>query len=93
MKLIIEIDEEGYKYCKDREKSGLQSRLEKVVAKGTPLQKIIDKIEEEKDVAYADFDEYKVQYLGVEVDDLPDDDFRYGMERALEIVKKCEVEE
>ena len=37
MKVIIDIDEKDYKYCKDRAGSGLQSRLEIAVADGTPL--------------------------------------------------------
>lgn len=52
------------------------------------FKKIKAEIEDEKEAAYADFERYKVDYLGVDADDLPDDDFRYGMERALEIFYK-----
>lgn len=46
-------------------------------------------IKEESNLAYADFDEYKHEVLGVDdIDELPDDDFRYGMERALEIINE-----
>lgn len=46
-------------------------------------------IKEESNFAYADFDEYKYEVLGVDdVDELPSDDFRYGMERALEIINE-----
>ena len=46
-------------------------------------------IKEESNFAYADFDEYKHEVLGVDdIDELPDDDFRYGMERALEIINE-----
>lgn len=46
-------------------------------------------IKEESNFAYADFDKYKYEILGVDdIDELPDDDFRYGMERALEIINE-----
>jgi len=56
-----------------------------------PLDKVknaIAQIIDEKDFAYADFDRYKEEVLCVEPDELPDDDFRYGMERCLEILDK-----
>ena len=56
------------------------------------LDKIRAMIIEEKECAYADFDKYKVDYLGVDSryveDELPYDDFRYGMERCIEIIDK-----
>lgn len=52
------------------------------------LELIKDQIIEESDFAYADFDRYKEEVLGIEPDELPDDDFRYGMNRAVEII--CE---
>ncbi len=56
------------------------------------LDKIRAKIIEEKECAYADFDKYKVDYLEVDSryveDELPYDDFRYGMERCIEIIDK-----
>lgn len=46
-------------------------------------------IKEESEFAYADFDKYKYEVLGVDdIDELPDDDFRYGMERTLEIINE-----
>ena len=46
-------------------------------------------IKEESNFAYADFDEYKHEVLGVDdIDDLPSDEFRYGMERTLEIINE-----
>ena len=60
---------------------------------------ILDKIKQarkqiidEKDFAYADFEQYKEEVLGVEAGELPDDDFRYGMERCLEILNKLIAE-
>ena len=54
------------------------------------LDKIKDEIAEEKEHAYADFERYKVEYLGQDwedaIDSLPQDDFRYGMERCIEII-------
>lgn len=57
---------------------------------------IIDQIKTEilieKNHAYADFEQYKVDFLGQEwetvIDSLPQDDFRYGMERCIEIIDK-----
>lgn len=56
------------------------------------LDKVRAEIIEEKDFAYADFERYKVEYLGVDAeyveDELPQDDFRYGMERAIDLIDK-----
>ena len=51
-----------------------------------------EQIIEEKDFAYADFEQYKEEVLGVEPDELPDDDFRYGMERCLDILDELIAE-
>lgn len=56
------------------------------------FDKIRSEIIEEKDFAYADFERYKVEYLDVDAeyveDELPHDDFRYGMERAIDLIDK-----
>lgn len=56
------------------------------------LDKIRAEILEEKECAYADFERYKVEYLGQDsedvLDSLPQDDFRYGMERCIDIIDK-----
>lgn len=56
------------------------------------LDKLRVEIFNEKDFAYGDFDQYKIDYLGIDAryveDELPQDDFRYGLERALEIIDK-----
>lgn len=56
------------------------------------LDKIRAEILEEREHAYADFERYKVEYLGQDwedaLDSLPQDDFRYGMERCLDIIDK-----
>lgn len=56
------------------------------------LNEMRAEILEEKEHAYADFERYKVEYLGQDwedaLDSLPQDDFRYGMERAIEIINK-----
>ena len=41
---------------------------------------------------YADFDRYKEDILHAESDELPDDDFRYGLRRAIEIIDKYKAE-
>lgn len=60
------------------------------------LDKIRAEILEEKYQAYADFERYKVDFLGQDWEDvydsLPEDDFRYGMERCLEIIDKYKAE-
>ena len=56
------------------------------------IEDIKAEIIEEKDFAYADFEQYKVDILGVDSeyveDELPYDDFRYGMERCIDIIRK-----
>ena len=56
------------------------------------LDKIKAEIDDEADYAYADFDLYKEDILHAEPDELPDDDFRYGLCRAIEIINKYIVE-
>lgn len=60
------------------------------------LDRIKAEIVEEKECAYADFEKYKVEYLGQDwedaLDSLPQDDFRYGMERAIDIINKYKAE-
>ena len=61
----------------------------------TELDKTLDKIRaeilEEAEYAYANFDRYKEDILYADPDELPDDDFRYGLERAVEIINKYEA--
>ena len=65
---------------------------EEIKATATILKKIRKDILEERDYAYADFEQYKVDYLGIDreyvCDELPNDDYRYGMERCIEIIDK-----
>lgn len=64
----------------------------KAMKQESSLDKIRAGILEEKECAYADFERYKVDYLGQDWEDvqdsLPQDDFRYGMERCIEIIDK-----
>lgn len=50
------------------------------------LKELREDIAKEAELAYADFDAYKENVLETEADDLPDDDFRYGMERCMVII-------
>lgn len=59
--------------------------------KADVLDEIKAEILDEAEYAYADFDEYKEDILYAESDELPDDDFRYGLERAVEIINKYKV--
>lgn len=72
-------------------------RLCKALDNEEVLDKIRAEILEEKEYAYADFEQYKVDYLGQDeedvLDSLPQDDFRYGMERAIEIIDKYRKEQ
>lgn len=52
------------------------------------FEKIVAEILDEAEYAYADFDQYKEDILYAEPDELPNDDFRYGLERAVEIINK-----
>lgn len=52
------------------------------------LDKIKAEILDEAEYAYADFNKYKEDILHAESDELPDDDFRYGLEKAVEIINK-----
>lgn len=74
----------------DREKSLLEEWIQMQVQKqvNDMFDKIISEIDDEAEYAYADFDEYKEDILHAESDELPDDDFRYGLERAVEIINK-----
>ena len=56
------------------------------------LEKIKTEILDEAEYAYADFDRYKEDILHAESDELPDDDYRYGLERAVEIINKYTAE-
>ena len=60
------------------------------------LDKIKAEMLEEKECAYADFERYKVEHLGQDwedaLDSIPQDDFRYGMERCIEILDKYRAE-
>ena len=62
----------------------------------TTVDDVLDKIKsemlDEAEYAYADFDRYKEDILHAEPDELPDDDFRYGLERAVEIINKYKAE-
>lgn len=64
--------------------------------KALEQQPILDKIRaeilDEAEYAYADFDQYKEDVLHAEPDELPDDDFRYGLRRAIEIINKYKAE-
>ena len=105
MKLIIDIDRNFYEMVKYKvgSKQYNYDQCWKSIANGVPyekrekgtLEKIRAEIREEAEFAYADFEKYKVECLGIEgeyvEDELPDDDFRYGMERAIEIINKNTV--
>lgn len=60
------------------------------------LDELKAEIAEEKEHAYADFEQYKVDYLGQDwedaLDSLPQDEFRYGMERCIDIINKFKTE-
>lgn len=56
------------------------------------VKALIHQLNEEKELAYADFDEYKASVLGIEADELPDDEYRYGIERCLQLLNKLIAE-
>ena len=60
-----------------------------------PLEKVktlIKRLEDEKECAYADFDDYKRYVLEVDTDELPEDEYRYGIERCLRLLNKLIAE-
>ena len=57
------------------------------------IKALIHQLNEEKELAYADFDEYKASVLGIEADELPDDEYRYGIERCLQLLNRLIAEE
>lgn len=100
-------DKDNVKYCNMAIKAlegadldGYSSRLWKAAyergkeeaEQANALGKIKAKLIEEKECAYADFERYKVEYLGQDwsdvYDSLPQDDFRYGLERCIDIINK-----
>lgn len=103
MQIVIDIDEDTYK---DIKRGKIYTSVRDVpqesvvaIANGTPmaeqkaiLDKIIAEIWEEAEWAYADFDDYKEAVLEAEPDELPDDEFRYGLHRAVEIINKYKAE-
>lgn len=92
MKLVIDIDEERYKRIDYIDSLSLKEIIKNGTSFEEVLRGIMAEIKEEKDSAYADFERYKVEYLGQEwedvLDSLPTDDYRYGMIRCLEIIDK-----
>lgn len=62
------------------------------LSKDKEIKDAIAQIIAERDFAYADFEQYKVDVLGVDPeyveDELPYDDYRYGIERCIEIIRK-----
>lgn len=50
------------------------------------VDKIVDRLEEERELAYADFERY-VEEVGSCLDSEHDDFFHKGIERAIEVVK------
>lgn len=72
--------------CADEHRQ-LAEWLKELQAHRYAWAKLREDIRDEVEFAYADFDEYKYEVLGIDnVDDLPNDDYRYGMERALELI-------
>lgn len=56
------------------------------------IKALIHQLNDEKEYAYADFDEYKVSVLGIEADELPEDEYRYGIERCLQLLNRLIAE-
>ena len=92
----MKVEVDGKMYCVETLIFDNERLRKEVIASAELHRLILDKIRaeilEEKEYAYADFDQYKVDYLGVDSryveDELPYDDFRYGMERCIEILDK-----
>lgn len=70
---------------------GIEGDYDLICKADDVLDKIKAEILDEAEYAYADFDKYKEDVLHAEADELPDDDFRYGLRRAIEIINKYKV--
>lgn len=87
----LELDTEWSDYYDDY-MSYSQSQIKSApTVKAVPIDKLknlVDKLQDEKDYAYANFDEYKLDVLGCDdVDDLPNDDYRFGLNRAIVLLQ------
>ena len=81
------IEGEGYEIHPLPEYYAIECAIE-ALDQESVFDKIRAEILDEAEYAYADFDRYKEDILCAEPDELPDDDFRYGLERAVEIINK-----
>ena len=90
MQIVIDIPQDVYDKALSGDGTG--AIWAGYVKNGIPLDKIRAEILDEAEYAYADFDRYKEDILCAEPDELPDDDFRYGLERAVEIINKYKAE-
>ena len=94
MQIVIEISD----YDKEWVTNGvyipdeINRRIAETIINGIPLDKITAEIWEEAEWAYSNFDEYKEIVLEAEPDELPDDEFRFGLHRAVEIINKYKTE-
>ena len=93
----IEKTECSYQVTECDLKFGEQITLGKeLLIPASVLDRIIAEIIKEKECAYADFELYKVEYLEQDwndvYDSLPQDDYRYGMERCIELIDKYKNE-
>ena len=56
-----------------------------------PIDRIVAQLEEEKDIAYADFEKYAYDYF-LDLDEDADDWYYKGLERAINVIRKGGVE-
>lgn len=92
----MKVEVNGKTYCVETLIADNERLRKEIIESAKTNRLVLDKIKaeilEEKECAYADFGKYKVDYLGVDSkyveDELPYDDFRYGMERCIEIIDK-----
>lgn len=91
-----------WNYYDDDFVSYSQSQIKSApTVKAVPINKLrnlVNKLQDEKNYAYANFEEYKINVLGCEdTDELPDDDYRFGLNRAIALLEvliaESEVEE
>lgn len=55
------------------------------------VEKVVAELEEEKDIAYADFEKYANDYF-LDLDEDVDDWYYKGLERAINVIRKGGVE-
>ena len=79
------------KYLNDNHYASILEMCMKPIIEKQPtvfdVEKVISGLEEEKDIAYADFDKYANDYF-LDLDENVDDWYYKGLARAIDVIRK-----